>query len=74
MKSLEIISSLPQWAKASPSAILDSPAFMMPCRIGDEMSELRHAQVEPAESESLALSVEFGGEPHELLIARSPRK
>ena len=73
MKSLEIISSLPQWAKASPSAILDSPAFMMPCRIGDETSELRHAQVEPAESESLALSVEFGGEPHELLIARSPR-
>ena len=73
MKSLEIISSLPQWAKASPSAILDSPAFMMPCRIGDETSELRHAQVEPAESESLALSVEFGGEPHDLLVARSPR-
>ena len=73
MKSFEIISSLPQWAKASPSAILDSSAFMMPCRIGDETSELRHAQVEPAESESLALSVEFGGEPHDLLVARSPR-
>lgn len=73
MKQLEIISSLPQWSRATPSAILDSPAFMMPCRIGDETSSLRHADVEPAASEALALSVAFGDEPHELLLARSPR-
>lgn len=73
MKQLEIISSLPQWARATPSAILDSPAFLMPCRIGDETASLRHAEVEPAASESLALSVAFGDEPHELLLARSPR-
>ena len=73
MKPLEILSSLPQWAKATPDAILDSPAFAMACRLGDEPAVLRPASVEPAAAETLALSVAFGDEPHTLRLARSTR-
>ena len=73
MKPLEILSALPHWAKARPDAILDSPAFAMQCRLGDETVVLRRASVEPAESEMLALAVSFGDEPHSLRLARSPR-
>lgn len=73
MKPLEIISALPDWANASPGAILDAPAFAMPCRIGDESAVLRHASVVPAESDMITLSVTFGDAPHALCIARSPR-
>lgn len=73
MKPLEILSELPYWAKASPEEILDSPAFAMPCRLGDESVLLRPAPVEPAASDMLALSVSFGDEPHALCLARSPR-
>ena len=73
MRPLEILSALPQWAKAKPDAILDSPAFAMQCRLGDDTVVLRKPQVEPAESEMLALSVAFGDEPHTLRFARSPR-
>ena len=73
MKPLEIISALPQWTKATPGEIVDSPAFAMPCRLGDENATLRHAEVLPAESETLALAVAFGDEPHAICLARSPR-
>ena len=73
MKPFEILSQLPQWAKARPGAIVDSPAFAMQCRLGDETVVLRRASVEPAVSDMLALSVSFGDEPHTLCIARSAR-
>ena len=73
MKQLEILSALTRWAKATPDEILDSPAFAMPCRIGEEQALLRPAAVEPAASCSLALSVTFGDEPHELRFSRSSR-
>lgn len=73
MKPLDILSGLPHWAKASPDAIIDSPAFAMPCRLGDEPVLLRPASIEPAASGMLALSVKFGDEPHTLRIARSQR-
>ena len=76
MKPLEIFSALAADAAgaslpASPDAILASPAFAMPCRLGEESAVLRPAPVEPAESEMLALSVAFGEEPHSLRVARS---
>lgn len=71
MKPLEILSMIPPWAKAAPEAILDSPAFAMPCQIGDKAGVLRRAQVDPAESAMLALSVAFGDEPHTLRLSRS---
>ena len=73
MKQLEILSALTRWANATPDEILDSPAFAMPCRIGEEQALLRPAAVEPAASCSLALSVTFGDEPHELRFSRSAR-
>lgn len=73
MKPLEIISALPQWANAAPGAILDSQAFAMPCRLGDESTVLRHAGVLPAGAETMPLSITFGDEPHTLSLARSSR-
>lgn len=73
MKPLEILLSLPQWKKATAEALVDSPAFALPCRLGDEPVQLRPAPIEPAVSELLGLSVSFGDEPHTLGLARSPR-
>ena len=79
MKPLEILSVLASSAGGTPALpgtpdeILDSPAFAMPCRLGDESVLLRRASVEPAESEMLSLSVAFGDEEHLLCVARSPR-
>ena len=78
MKALEIltmfaadpsVASLP----GTPDAILDSPAFAMPCRLGEETAMLRPAQVAPSEADTLALEIAFGDEPHTLHLARSPR-
>lgn len=73
MKPLEILLLLPKWAKAKPDAIVDSPAFSLQGRMGEETVTVVPAPVAPAASESLVLSVSFGDEPHTLLIARSPR-
>lgn len=73
MKPFEILTALPQWTGVAPDAILDAPAFSMQCRLGEETMSVRHADVLPAVSEMIALSVFFGDEPHALLIARSPR-
>ena len=72
MKPIEILSSLPPWSTAAPETVLDSPAFAMPCRLGDTSGVLRHAPVDPAESEMLALTVAFGDEAHMLCLSRSP--
>lgn len=71
MKPLEILSTLPQWADAAPEALLDSPAWAMPCRLGDDASTLRMADVRPCDT--LDLSVLLDGERHVLSIADSPR-
>lgn len=71
MKPLEILSALPKWANAAPESLLDSPAWAMPCRLGDASATLRAAEVRPGES--LDLAVLLDGERHLLLIADSPR-
>lgn len=71
MKPIEIISALPGWASASPETIVASPAFAMPCRLGEEGATLRLGAVRPAET--IDVSVVFENEPHMLGIARSPR-
>lgn len=73
MKPLEIVSAFPRWAKLMPGEIVDSPAFAVACRLGEETRTLRRAAIEPAASQMLKLAVSFGDEPHTLLIARSPR-
>ena len=71
MKPLEILSALPQWAKASPDQILGSPAFSMPCRLGEESATMKLGAVEGGDT--LDLAVLFGDEPHTLRLSRSPR-
>ena len=71
MKPFEILSSLPQMARLGAAAIVDSPAFAMPCRLGEESVTLSLGAVRPADT--IDLSVTLGDEPHVLSIARSPR-
>ena len=71
MRSLEILQTLPKWAKARPGEVLDSPAFAMPCRLGDESVTLRSEVFEA--TDTLDLAVLFGDEPHTLRLARTPR-
>ena len=71
MKPFEILSSLPQWAGLGPDAIVDLPAFAMPCRLDDERTTLVLSESQPADSVSLSVLLE--DEPHVLSLARSPR-
>ena len=71
MKSLEILQALPKWAKARPEQVLDSPAFAMPCRLGDASATLRREVFEA--TDTLDLAVLFGDEPHTLRLARAAR-
>lgn len=71
MKSLEILQTLPKWAKARPEQVLDSPAFAMPCRLGDASATLRREVFET--TDTLDLAVLFGDEPHTLRLARAAR-
>lgn len=71
MKPHEILSKLPQWAEAAPAALLDSPAWAMPCRLGDDSAVLRAAEVKPCDT--LDLSISLDGERHTLSVADSPR-
>jgi len=70
MKPIEILSAIPEWAKASPEDILASPAWAMPCRLGEEQCVMRPADVRPAET--LDLAIRLGEEDHVLGIADSP--
>lgn len=71
MKPFEIVSSLPQWSGLGPDAIVDSPAFAMPCRLGDESVTLTLGATRP--SDTIDLSILLEDEPHVLALARSPR-
>ena len=71
MKPFEILSSLPQWSGLGPDDIVDSPAFAMPCRFGEESVALVLGATHPADT--IRLSIQLEGEPHVLSLARSPR-
>ena len=69
MKSLEILSALPKWGKASPGQIVDSPAFSLACRLGEKQETLRLGAVEVGDT--IDLAVAFGDETHTLRLSRS---
>ena len=71
MKPSEIVAALPQWRDAKAAALLDSPAWAMPCRLGDSQDVIRQGAIRPADP--LALAIRFEDEPHTLCIAPSPR-
>ena len=70
MKPNEILAAFPQWADLSPDAILDSPAWTLPCRLGDKSCTMRLDAMRPAET--LDIAVRFEDETHVLGIADSP--
>ena len=70
MKPTEILSALPLWANASAADLLASPAWTMPCRLGEQNCTLRLDAPRPAET--LDLLVRFGDEEHVLGICDSP--
>ena len=71
MKPHEILSMLPQWAAVAPNTLLDSPAWAMPCRLGDDTTMLRMADVKPCDT--LNISILLENERHVLYLADSPR-
>ena len=73
MKPLEILLALPQWSRKKPSEIVDSPAFALPCRLGNANEVLRFGAMQTPSSDLLLLAVHFGETPCVLGIADSPR-
>jgi len=71
MKPFEILSALPQWSRLSAEAIVDSPAFAMPCRLGDETATLVLGAMPPADA--ISLSITLDDEAYVLSLGRSPR-
>ena len=71
MKPFEILSALPQWSGLRSDAIVDLPAFALPCRLGDESATLVLGATHPADT--ISLSIRLEDEPHVLSLARSPR-
>lgn len=69
MKPLEILSALPQWAKASADDLLASSAWAMPCRLGEQNCTLRLDATCP--SETLDILIRFGNEEHILGLCDS---
>lgn len=70
MKPTEIISALRPWANASAADLIASPAWTMPCRLGEHNCTLRLDAMRPAET--IDLLVRFGDEEHVLGICDSP--
>ena len=70
MKPIEILLALPEWANATHKEILASPAWAMPCRLGDTQCTMRLDAVRPAETLNIRIRLE--NEEHVLGIANSP--
>ena len=73
MKPNEIIAALPQWRDSRPDTILASPAWAVPCRLGDAQVVMRMSEMRPAPDEFISLAVRFEDERHILGIAPSAR-
>lgn len=70
MKPYEILAALPEWSQVGPEKIVESPAWAMPCRLGEKNVTMRFGALLPADS--LNLAVKFDGEDNTLSIAVSP--
>jgi len=71
MKSSEIMSALPIWSKATAEALLSSPAWAMPCRLGETNAILRKTDIRPIDTLDVVVLLE--DEKHILSIADAPR-
>lgn len=71
MKASEILGAIPRWANAASDALVASPAWAMPCRLGDVACTMRLDAVHPADMLDIAIVLE--DEPHVLSLADTPR-
>lgn len=71
MKASEILGAIPRWANATSDALVASPAWAMPCRLGDVACTMRLDAVHPADTLDIAIVLE--DEPHVLSLADTPR-
>lgn len=69
MKPSEILASIPRWSSATADEILASPAWSMPCRLGDVQCAMMQA---PCPVDTLDLAILLEDEPHVLHIGDSP--
>lgn len=58
MKASEIIASLPKWANATSDEIVVSPAWTMPCRLGETSCVMRLDAPRPVDTIDVAISLE----------------
>lgn len=71
MNPLDLLSALPPFRDWSPAEVLASPAWAMPCRLGDEEGRLvAEGALLPADP--LRLAVRFADDPATLALADSP--
>lgn len=71
MKPGEILGLLPKWRNASPDELIASPAWAMPCRLGDAVCTMRLDAIRPADTLDVAITLE--DEPHVLSFVDTPR-
>ena len=71
MKASEILGTLPKWANATPKEIVASPAWALPCRLGETSCTMRLDGLRPADT--LDISIVLEDEPHILSIIDTPR-
>lgn len=71
MKLSELLGSLPEWKKATPDQLCASPAFAMPCRLGETACSLHLDAIRPAET--LDILVRFENETHRIGLCDTPR-
>lgn len=70
MKASEILGALPQWANATSEELAVSPAWAMPCRLGETQCEMRLDALRPADTLDVAIKLE--DEPYVLSLADTP--
>lgn len=58
MKANEILASLPKWANATSEEIVVSPAWSMPCRIGERQCVMRLDAPRPADTLDFEITLE----------------
>ena len=70
MKASEILLALPQWANATSEEIVSSPAWTMPCRLGEKPCTMRLDALRPADTLDIAIMLE--DEAHVLSLVDTP--
>ena len=69
MKPIEILRLLPPWDKATPEDIVASPAWAIPCRMGETQCAIKMAEVAPVDTIDVSITLE--GNQYVLSISNS---